>query len=162
MDVDKLKAGPETDVLVAERVMGWHKFDDGDIPCWCFTRTKTTHPDRADDWLIKFPHEATGWTFADFNQENNPWGYQGIAWKGVWCPSQDIAAAWEARTKVVDSTGAVMELMDYGGPKDDFERYACTFLKERPNSGGLEWGASGWANTVTLAICRAVLKPVKD
>ena len=137
MDVDKLEAGRELDALIAEKVMGWQ-----------------TEPN--PDGSLSVFNQAVEYIYLIGCEE----GYPDCA--PPWWPSTDIAAAWEARTKVVDSTGAVMELMDYGGPKDDFERYACTFLKERPNSGGLEWGASGWANTVTLAICRAVLKPVKD
>lgn len=36
MDYDELKAGPDLDKLVAERVMGWHLVDinTGDVPYW--------------------------------------------------------------------------------------------------------------------------------
>ena len=144
MNVDKLEAGRELDALVEERVMGC-------LPC--------------DKWRAHYG----GFGMAITNQgplhTNEGCEHDGKCYPAGHpsCFSTRIAAAWEARTKVVDSTGAVMELMDYGGPKDDFERYCCVFVKERPKSAGLtEWGAEGWANTAPLAISRAALKAIQN
>ena len=134
MDIDKLEAGRELDALVAKEVMDWHQ---------------------------EYVRRITGEMDPMWNEPEYlvPPGKDEV--ERVPAYSTDIVAAWEARTKIVDSTGAAMELTDYGGPKDVFERYCCVFVKERPKSAGLtEWGAEGWANTAPLAISRAVLKAV--
>ena len=143
MDADKLEAGRELDELVV-KAMGWH------ISSWA-DETDGGYQLLDGDGKYKAKWDAP----EGFKHELEP--------RHRWSSSIDIAAAWEARTKIVDSTGAVMELTDYGGPKDDFERYCCVFVKERPKSAGLtEWGAEGWANTAPLAISRAALKAVQN
>ncbi len=70
MGVDRLEAGPETDVLVAEKVMGWKRvtrFHDAPI---------------ADGWLGFWAGEWFRWI-------ERPDG------EGEWHPSTDIVAACE-------------------------------------------------------------------
>ena len=163
MDIDKLEVGPETDALMAERVMGWHKFNEDGIPCWCFTRTKATHPDQTDVWLARFPHQATGWTFADLHPEGAPWGYQGIAWKGIWRPSQDIAPAWEVVEKLTDKgqcPGLIFD--DNGHWALSLEGAQNVPIGPDPQDIATSFflSADMWCETVPLTICRAALKAV--
>lgn len=128
MNADKLEAGPETDVLVAETVLGYKHDEVGNLL---------------------------------------PPGFVGSAWSALAVSgapplSTEIWAAWEVETKIVDDTGAIMLLNDYGGPEGNFERYCCDFVKEHnPAEGGVSWGAEGWAATAPLAICRAALKAIQ-
>ncbi|MCH7792402.1 MAG: hypothetical protein IID31_09015, partial [Planctomycetes bacterium] len=50
-----MEAGPELDALVAERVMGWEKYNPEDAPaCW---QQKNT-----GDWIMHFIKESLSWS----------------------------------------------------------------------------------------------------
>ena len=132
MNIDKLEAGPELDVLVAEKVMGWNRLSLRENKGFAIPKHQRQL------WRIPVPGVVT---------------FDVPRW------STDIVAAWEMETKIVDDTGAIMMLNDYGGPEGNFERYCCTIVKEHnPVEGGNDWGAEGWADTAPLAICRAALQ----
>ena len=148
MDIDNLEAGPETDALIAEHGMEWHKLDDGGVPYWCFKRTKAMFPNQADDWLVRNPSETTGWAFTDFDREDDCYSHQWLAWKGVWRPSQDIEAAWEVLEKIASkAAGWVIRLRER--VCDDGTIWECDFG---------DYGEAARGETVSLAICRAALK----
>ena len=69
MDYDKLEAGPVTDALVAEKVMGWkERLIGGAVKVWGVPADKDKSP------------------------EGNRWEAQFLV--GVWKPSVSIAAVW--------------------------------------------------------------------
>ena len=144
MDIDKLEAGRELDALIAEKVMGR-------VPC---DKWRAIHGGFGMAMTNQGPlHINDG---CEHDDKCYPVGHP-------FYYSTRIAAAWEAATKIVDDTGAIMLLNDYGGPEGNFERYCCDFVKEHnPVEGGKDWGAEGWADTAPLAICRAVLKVPRD
>ena len=171
MDIDKLEAGWELDALIATKPFGLNVLGNVNVlrdpECCC-----------GQHWMIPFDYYAD---VADHGVDERPvflsdcmcefrddedvdyFGHISGCLDVVSPYSTDITAAWKLLTEIVDSTGAAMELMDYGGPEGDFERYACIFVKEKRKSSGLtEWGAEGWANTAPLAICRAALKATED
>ena len=149
MNADEcLEAGRELDALMAEKAMRWHKFNEDGIPCWCFTRTKATHPDQTDSWLARFPDESTGWTFGDVKRKDTRWISEGVAWKGIWRPSQNIVAAWAVVEKL-HSPDAYIKLET--GTRDGQSVWWCVFII----GDGRDDCAAG--DTPQLAICRAAL-----
>lgn len=146
MKVDEMPAGREMDALIAEKVMGHRPeygcfVDDGhsddcvtDI-CDCVI-AESLHKDGE-----KFPDKCQYWRVVD------PFPY-----------STDIAAAWEVVEKIKDTN---MDSYKYGANSFELSRnrpmqpsrlYACRF---NSNNNGYSY-----AETASLAICRAALKAV--
>ena len=138
MDIDKLEAGPETDVLMAERVMGWKTLPnpDGSITIY----------NQADKYL------GLIWCEVDY-PDCGPY----------WQPSTDIAAAWEVIEKLADEghcPGLIYDdnghwALSLEGAQDvpigpDPQDIATSFFVN----------ADMWCDTAPLTICRAALKVV--
>ena len=149
MDIDKLEAGPETDALVAENVMGW-----------------ILDPEYGDPGLWKdSTGMLTGWCSKEWSEESfddhSP-HYAGCAPelftpKGIFRPS----ANWSATGDVVEALkarGIYMHLDNESG-------YEIMLF----NSNCGSWDRNGVqdalladirAETFQLAVCRAALKAV--
>lgn len=98
-----MKAGPEMDALVAEKVMGWEVFGDKVPWCWVPASVKTTTgwgviptPDCSDNCEYAPEHEA--YDHGDCPAKD--FYPHGLAWRGTWAPSTDIAPAWEVHTEM--------------------------------------------------------------
>lgn len=75
MDIDTLKAGPELDRLIAERVMGWHRGKGSAI--------LTPSTETPDNWYNEHGKKQAHVYSDDF------------ACRVAWSPSMNIIAAWE-------------------------------------------------------------------
>lgn len=148
MKVDEMPAGREMDALIAEKVMG-HRPEYG-----CFVddtyNGECVGTDGATDCLLaeqklrkqkQIPGDCKYWRIA----EPEPY-------------STDIAAAWEVVEKIKDTN---MDSYKYGANSFELSRnrpmqpsrlYACRF---NSNNNGYSY-----AETASLAICRAALKTV--
>lgn len=128
--IDQMQAGPELDLLIAEKVM---KYPIMEItpPCDHITLPYMTHIAVFSPTEVHY-HRALG------NEGKN------YAW-GIWQSSKDIAQAWE----VLEKLDLIFELT-YSCPG----WYARFSAKEKIH----DWMAS--ADTAPLAISRAALKAV--
>jgi hypothetical protein len=156
MNVGELKAGRETDVLVAE-ALGWSRIVDAGIPLWCYRRTKENRPDCSDEWLDQHPWQTSGWLASPADRKTP--GYLGLAWKGLWNPSTNIVAAWELFKNRLLTCQVVGYLVE-----DPRERPDLIDIDEV--GWAREWfctckGKYIPAPTAPLAICRAFLKAVE-
>lgn len=123
----------ERDALVAERVMGWVK-DGGRRGFWF---------DPADPKLFYasgYTHDGSDYDFPDF------------------CPTTDIAAAWEVVEKLVE-LGMYPDLISTGDPV----AWRCVvdkYIEDVDTDEALEWPRSAVAATAPEAICIAALRAV--
>jgi len=157
MDPDTMPAGPELDVLVAEKVMGWKRGRG-----WFDSPTNAL----GDRWF-----DAEGNRLGD--DHATPEGHGGGDSEypdQVWSPSTDIAAAWEVVEKLNSSMLRRDARRDTSGRYD----HGCFFHLER-NALLDAWAERTgrdplkeprppepwhYADTAPLAICRAALKAV--
>jgi hypothetical protein len=132
MSIDEMPAGREMDVLVAEKVMGWHLWDweKGDLDCAC----GKTHYAPQDIGIGYYPRCA-----------EEPEGYLSF--------STDIAAAWELVEKWKSIDGQFLNIF-WNVTQAGFPNYwTCGMWKS-----GWTQQDIGTADTAPLAICRAALK----
>lgn len=134
--MSKLEAGPELDALVAEKVMEW-PLDDQTAEVWF-----TVAPDGR-----VFRHDWEGRSASDRSLLKDNLRH--------WSPSTDIAAAWEVVPKI---DAFVLR------PKKNVG-WQCTWR----DCGDLRMHvvvnhccAAVFADTATLAICRAALAAVEQ
>lgn len=152
MNIDEMEAGPELDALVAERVMEWRAHTDcfgeesqEQIHYWCFTRTRETHPEQSDEWLAAYPSQTTEWLVYNPPKDRDVPGYVLVLGrKGVFCPSRDIAAAWEVVEKL----------------KHELSHWQLCYGDKVWTGWYDEGGKTVWsrAETAPLAICCSALK----
>ena len=155
ISVDTMAAGPELDMLVAERVMGWRNVCDC---CFMGPTEVITKPNRhectsceGEVWYQLDKQFAEWWAE---NEQDNPNGFldmesvrrhgTAIARVDQWHPSTDIATA--------------MTLADRWEGALDMTRSRSGNWSVRLMDG--EVVAMAYSRTLPLAICRAALKAV--
>lgn len=136
MDVDKIEAGPEFDVLMATEVMGWHFSDE--------THWTGCPLDRYSYKLwLKGRGERTGY---DTTRED---GFH---------PSTDISAAWEVLRKLREKYLIVnIRLKGDHCTVDLLESSGW----EKTITGHATGANNNEAKACAIAICRAALKAVQ-
>jgi hypothetical protein len=134
-EILKLEANPETDALVAERVMGWEK-----IEIKYFGSDSTPRQNELEDWMHKVGLCYLGDYFIDIDRD---------FWIEVenWKPSTDIAAAWEV-VKEMNAKG----FWCYINLLSSQCRATFEFVKNRKR-----YTAYGGIDEESLAISRAAL-----
>lgn len=133
---DTLPAGPELDVLVAERVMALPP-EKWQPPCFWRHRTDEAEYDSEFGW--------GGWCYTCGKMIENVVG-QPRAY------SIDIAAAWEVVEKLGGQVYSPKPVE--GAHTRDKLWSACLWTPTR------EWGEWGYGETAPLAICRAALTAI--
>lgn len=145
MDPNTMPAGPEIDVLVAEKVMGWKRGDAA------LTSRKGGRWFDADGQELDENHATPeGHGDGDYYYPDE-----------AWSPSTDIRAAMEVTEKVGDMMLRKNARRDTSGATD----WACYFELERNRryEAGISYSMlTSWhhADTAPLAICRAALAAV--
>ena len=127
-----MEPGPELDALVAERVMGWKRLEDG---------IKKMDPKNK---VVLYTDDEFGVL---------PSCYPGPRWS----PSTNIAHAWEVVERFGPEWSVEIERWPHRGDKD----WACRmveFFKDKP---GIKSQAGELAPTAPHAICLAALKAVE-
>ena len=145
-EIDKMGAGPELDLLIAEKVMGY-PIIDVTPPCDHNVTPYVTHIAVFSPTQIHY-HRALG------NEKQN------YMW-GIWQPSTDIAQAWEVVEKLRDSFHYVSIIFAHEGNfqvQDPRYSISISEFDEKLNQR-IEVGLNA-APTAPLAICRAALKAI--
>lgn len=132
MNYDEMPAGREMDALIAEKVMGWTTYEE------------YVHGPLMHGGGMMTLYRGDG---AQFKKDNttHTWSVD------CFCPSTDIAAAWEVVEKLADEV-----YVEYGHRPS---------IQSHGNVGWLvrfRFHRGTWADTVPLAICRAALKVVGE
>ena len=141
-----MKPGRELDALVAEKVMGWTRFQGYDN-----TPEEIRSPNKRDDGM-RWHHKEI-------------WGEQvGGKWKRRACAecgdmpdwSTDIAAAWEVVEKM-----ATQRIQLWVGPSQACTNYGCEIINNTERDERDEDDADyTFCDTAPHAICLAALKAV--
>ena len=131
---ESMKAGPELDKLVAEKVMGWVLTQDG--------------PGEGA-WEDDYSADYGRWMPSD-----SP-GAGPHAWETVPSYSTNIAAAWEVVEKVSELSDGHFTLMKFT------THYRAGFQTPVPYDSDDRFEHWSVADTAPLAICRAALAAVE-
>ena len=136
LDLDKLEAGPETDQLMAEEVMGW-VLGEPEVIYGPMMGGRIT----IQKWVGSTKETPQGRITRIL---------------GSWQPSTNISNAWEVVEKLYND-GWQFSLEIYRG-----EGACAGFFRSRNEFGEIDCAyASVEENKTPLAICRAVLKTIK-
>lgn len=155
--IDAMPAGPEMDALVAERVMGWARIDDYDVPLKDGSILHTKVGKAPGRFEAQIPHYSTdiaaAWRVVGHineiqAQDTPPWDeyqclhlqYKGGGW---WVASFDVVAGEHELFEWAGSIGSRIE----GGKYRHLILEASEYFLL--TAGG---------ETAPLAICRAALK----
>ena len=157
MDIETMEAGRCLDAWIAEKVMGWEKFN---VEYYgtdeCSERQYVLR-----DWMKEVELDSVGTYFIDVDSD---------FWKETrdWKPSTDIAAAWEVVEKLLASEKwETFDLQWFHErsecqPKRPLQPWWAIFIPFEPEGGEFDdwWWASAAGETAQIAICRAALKAV--
>lgn len=154
-----MPAGAEMDALIADKVLGWHRNKSG----YYTTEARKdlvfgSHTKKGKGGYYRETGIATGWRFEDDGDY-----YACSNQCRLFCPSEDIVAAWEVVEKLCGHEDADEDPFRlrkrYSSRASAGEHWSASFL-DRWHDNGVCLTEEAEATTAPLAICRAALLAV--